>query len=125
MCVKLLTLGLPAEVGHLLSAGKHLTVDAELTASSGDQMRVLGTLVGSSLLIDTGGTSVPNIADTDLRSVCLIRPIRTPQPVTHLRSEVEDKDRVVEVVNLSRRHFGCGCGVGGTKKGKPGAASFI
>ena len=35
------TLGLPLEVGELLSARKHLAVDVELAASAHDQVRVL------------------------------------------------------------------------------------
>lgn len=35
------TLGLPSELGNLLGARQELTVDVELSASSGDQMGVL------------------------------------------------------------------------------------
>jgi len=37
------TLGLPGELGDLLSARQHLGVDVELTQAAGDQMTVLGT----------------------------------------------------------------------------------
>ena len=40
-CWQRLTLGLPLEVGELLSARQHLAVDVELAASPDDQMRVL------------------------------------------------------------------------------------
>ena len=39
------SLGFPVEVSDLLGAWEHLCVDVELSESSGDQVRVLGTEV--------------------------------------------------------------------------------